>query len=137
MLGDDWLLRPLPSREDLATALPESEVGPVYQLLRDLHLKREVVAVSLHRLADVAGGDDLVHVVEGTVVEARSGRRRLRTYALLGIDESLDLRRLHQLAVACAAEQRELYLCLSSSENIVYAPYLDLARQLTDCPHPS
>ena len=119
MLWEDWLTRPLPSREDLAALLPEEEVGPVHQLLRDLYLKREAVTVSLRRLADLEAADRRSHVVEGTVVEARTGRRRLRTYALLSVDASLDLRQLHRLAGLCADEGRELYLCIGSSENIV------------------
>lgn len=117
MLGDDWLVRPPPSREELAAVLPEEEVAPMHQLLRDLHLRRETRSVALRPLAELTGLDDSSHLVEA-VVESRGGTR-LRFYSLLGLDDGLDLRRLHRLTVGCSRRGGELFLCIFSSENIV------------------
>ena len=84
-----------------------------YQIVRDLHIKQEVV--------DIAVIDGASWGQDGYFIEARSrSTGKMRLMVPFHLDAEIDLAWLRKLALACAAKDEELYVCIHTSESIIY-----------------
>jgi hypothetical protein len=85
----------------------------VYQIMRDLHIKQELVDM---RLVDASKWGRSEYFIEG---RTRIGGQ-MRLLAPFYLDAEIDLPWVVQLAKACEAQDQELYLCIHTPESVIY-----------------
>lgn len=85
----------------------------VYQIIRDLHIKQEMVDLIL---VDAVKWGRQEYFIEGRT--RSEGKLRLLTPFYL--DAEIDLPWLTRLSLACQKIDEELYLCIHTPESIIY-----------------
>ena len=85
----------------------------IYQIVRDLHIKQEVVNIEV--IDGTPWGQD------GYFIEARSRNTgKMRLMVPFHLDAEIDLAWLRKLARSCEDKDEELYLCIHTPESIIY-----------------
>jgi hypothetical protein len=85
----------------------------VYQIMRDLHIKQELVDM---RLVDASKWGRSEYFIQG---RTRIGGK-MRLLAPFYLDAEIDLPWVVQLAKACEAQDQDLYLCIHTPESVIY-----------------
>jgi hypothetical protein len=85
----------------------------LYQILRDLYIKQEVVNVSV--LDGIQWGRN-EYFIEGKAVETQIRRILVPCH----LDSEIDLQWIQNIVIESANDNKELYLCVHTPESIMY-----------------
>ena len=109
-----WAEPPLGTVDEFQQMHPKYNhcIVTLYQIVRDMHIKQEVV--------DITVVDGAEWGTEGYFLRVRgaaTGKGRLMVP--FHLDAEIDLPWLHSLAESCSARDEELYLCIHTPESIM------------------
>lgn len=90
-----------------------------------MHSKKELDSLQVVDAAAFSSSSYQGYFLEGTLRNPKastsaSAIRAVRVLAPLSVDEDIDLVWLREVAGCCAAAGKELFVCLHSSEGVVY-----------------
>jgi len=110
-----WDEPELPSIDDFAKEHNKYDhcIVTVYQIVRDLHLKQEVVDITM---VDGSEWGQNQYFIEARI--RMTGK--LRLMAPFHLDAEIDLPWLRNLALSCDKKESELFLCIHTPESIIY-----------------